>query len=97
MNPTVIGINSDGAERHRENEPVVTDARIKYSIRIIWRAGGHAVIIGGPSPIDDIASPDDDRTRVEVGPPLSDGHVSRGAGSKGRKDGNKKGELTEMH
>jgi hypothetical protein len=39
------------------------------------------VIVGGPSPIDDIADADGDRARVEVGPALSHGHIRRSRGS----------------
>ena len=81
VNPAVIGENSSGLECHWEGEPVVAYARIKYSIRIIWRTGRHAVIVGGPSPIDDIAGPDGDRARVEVGPALSHVNIRRRCGS----------------
>ena len=81
MNPAVIGVSSSGAKRHGEGEPIIVDARIKYSIRITRGTGRRAVIVAGPSPIDDIADPDGDRARVEVGPALSHGNIGRSRGS----------------
>lgn len=82
MNAAVIRENANGSECHREDEPVVTNARIKNSVRIIWSPGRDAVIVAGPGPIDDIASPDDDRARAKVGPALSHGNIRRRRGSK---------------
>lgn len=97
MNATVIRINSDGPKCHREGESVVADARIKYSIRIIWSPGRHAVIVAGPGPIDDIAGPDRDRARVKVSAALSHGNVYRRRGSKDRKQDQKYERQAEMH
>jgi hypothetical protein len=77
VDPAVISKSSNGVERDREGEPVVVDARIKYPVRIIRRAGRDAVIIGNPGPIDDIAGADGNRARVKVGPALSHVHIRR--------------------
>jgi hypothetical protein len=81
VNPAVIRENASSLERHREGGPVVAYARIKYSIRIIWKTGRHTMIVGDPNPIDDIAGPDDDPARVEVGSALSHVHIRRRRGS----------------
>jgi hypothetical protein len=77
VNPAVIGERSHGVERHRENEPGIMYTRIKYSVRIAWGAGRRAVVVACPSPIDDIASPDAHRARVEDGSALSHGDICR--------------------
>jgi hypothetical protein len=81
VNLAVVGVDSNRRERHWEGGPVVAYARIKYSIRSIWKTGRHTMIVGDPNPIDDIAGPDYDPARVEVGPALSHVHVSRSCGS----------------
>jgi hypothetical protein len=81
MDPAVIGVGSSCSEGHWEGESNVVDARIEYSIRTIGIAGGHAVIVAGPGPIDDVADLDGDRARVEVGPALSHADIRRSRGS----------------
>lgn len=97
MNPAVIGVRASGPERYWEDEPVIVYARIKYPIRTIWSAGRHAVIIGGPSPINDIADLDDDRARDEVGPALSHANVRRSRRSKDGQQDQKKEKQSEIH
>jgi hypothetical protein len=97
VNPAVIGENASGLERHGEGEPVVTYARIKYSIRIIWKTGRHTMIVGDPNPIDDIAGLDNDPARVEVGPALSHVHIRRRRGSEGWQQDQKQKCQSEIH
>jgi hypothetical protein len=97
VNPAVIGIRSSSPERHWEDEPVIVDARIKYPIRTIGSAGRHAVIVGGPSPINDITDLDGDRARDEVGPALSHANVRRSRRSKDRQQDQKKERQSEIH
>ena len=97
MNPAVIWESSNGVERHREDEPGVVDARIKYSIRITWSSGRRAVIVAGPSPIDDIAGSDGNRARTEDGPALSHGNICRRRGSKHRQEDQKYERQSEIH
>jgi hypothetical protein len=97
VNPAVIGENSGGPEGHWEGEPVGADARIKYSVRIIWQTGRHAVIVGDPSPIDDIASPDGDSARDEVGPALSHVDIRRRRGSENWQQNQKYDGQSEIH
>jgi hypothetical protein len=97
VNPTVIGENASGLERHRKGEPVVAYARIKNPIWSIWKAGRHTVIVADPNPIDDIAGPDDDPARVEVGPALSHVHIRRSCGSEDGQQDQKRERQSEIH
>ena len=97
MNPAVIRENTDGPERHGEGEPVVAYAGIEYSIRIIWKTRRHAVIVGDPSPIDDIAGPDGDAARVKVGPALPHVHIYRSRGSEDWQQDQKCDSQSEIH
>jgi hypothetical protein len=97
VNPAVIRKAAGTRQGKSEGGPVIPDAGIEYSIRSIRNSRRNAVVIRGPGPNDVVADLGGKRARIEVGSALSDGHVSRGGGSEGRKDGNKKGELTEMH
>jgi hypothetical protein len=51
--------------------------RVKDSIRTIWISRRRAMIIAGPSPLDDVAGPDGDGAGIEVGTALSDGNIRR--------------------
>ena len=97
MHTAVIGERSHGIERHGENEPGIVYSRIKYSIRITWRAGRHAVIVAGPSPIDDIASLDGDRARVIDGSTLSHGDICRRRRSEHGEQDQKRERQLEIH
>jgi hypothetical protein len=97
VNPAVIGEGSHGVERHREGEPGIVYARIKYSVRSAWGAGGRAMIVAGPSPIDDIASPDGHRARAVDGPALPHGNICRGRGSEHWQEDQKYERQSEIH
>ena len=97
MNPAIIGERSHGVEGHRENEPGIVYTRIEYSIRITWRAGRRAVIVAGPSPIDNIASPDGDRAGVVDGSTLSHGDIRRRRRSEHGKQDQKRERQFEIH
>jgi hypothetical protein len=97
MNSAVIGEDSNGPKCHGKGEPVIVYARIKYSIRAIRNTGSHAVIVAGPSPVDDIADLDDDRARVEVGTALSHANVSRSGGSQEWQPEQKRERQSEIH
>jgi len=97
VNPAVIGKNTSGLERHGKGGPVVAYARIKYSIRSIRKTGRHTMIVGDPNPIDDIAGPDDDPARVEVGPALSHIHIRRRRGSEDGQQDQKRERQSESH
>jgi hypothetical protein len=72
-------------------------ARIKYSVRITWGAGRRAVIVPGPGPIDDIASPDGDRARTVDGPALPNGNIRRRRGSEDWQQDKKRERQSEIH
>lgn len=97
MHPAVIRESPSDAERHGENEPGIVYARIKYSIRITWGTGRRAVIVAGPSPIDDIAGPDGNRARIEDGPALPHGNIRRSRGSKDWQQDQKCERQSEIH
>ena len=97
MNSAIIGEHSDGPEGDWEGEPIVAYARVKYSVGIIWKPGRDAVIVGDPSPIDDIAGPDDDPARVEVGPALPHVHIRRSRGSDDWQQDQKQECQSEIH
>jgi hypothetical protein len=97
VNPAVIRKSPDGVERHGENGPGIADARIKYSIRITRGAGSDAVIVAGPGPIDDIASPDGDRAWIKDGSALTHGHIRRRRGSKDGQQEQKDERQAEIH
>jgi hypothetical protein len=97
VNPAVIGVRSSGPERHWEDERVIVYARIKYPIRTIGSAGRHAVIIGDPSPINDIADLDGDRARDKVRPALPHANVRRSRRSEDGQQDQKKERQSEIH
>jgi hypothetical protein len=55
------------------------------------------VIVGDPSPIDDIAGADGDSAWVKVGPALSDVDIYRRRGSEDRCQDEKKERQSEVH
>jgi hypothetical protein len=55
------------------------------------------VIIGDPSPINDIADLDGDRARDEVGPALSHANVRRSRRSENGQQDQKKEKQSEIH
>lgn len=55
------------------------------------------MIVGDPSPIDDIAGPDDDPARVIVGPALSDVDIYRRRRSQDRQQDQKNDRQSEIH
>jgi hypothetical protein len=97
VNSAIIGEHSDGPEGDWEGEPIVAYARVKYSVGIIWKPRRDAVIVGDPSPIDDIAGPDGDSARVKVGPALSDVHIYRRRGGEDWQHDQKYERQAEMH
>lgn len=72
-------------------------SRVEYAIRTTWISGRRAVVIAGPSPLDDVAGLDGHGSGAEDGTTLSHGNIRRRRGSDDWKEEDEKGDEPEMH